>query len=69
MYGRFLSFFGSGALALALPLDEEVPVSFLRKGQRPVMVAVGRGGGALLLDMATGSSSYKREKDAVSEGH
>jgi hypothetical protein len=31
------SFFGGGALAFALPLDDEAPASVLRNGQRPVM--------------------------------
>jgi hypothetical protein len=39
MYGRFLSFLGDGALALAL--EDEAPTSVFLNGQRLVMVAVG----------------------------
>jgi hypothetical protein len=60
MYDRFRSFLGGGALALAL--DEEASALDLQKGQRPVMAVVGRRGGALLLDAATGSASYKGKR-------
>jgi hypothetical protein len=50
---------GGGTLALALALDEEASTSVLRKGQRLVMMAVGRRGGVLLLDAATGSALIK----------
>jgi hypothetical protein len=47
-YGRFRSFLGGDAdalaLVLALPtLDDEASALVLQKGQRPVMVAMGRG--------------------------
>jgi hypothetical protein len=41
MYGRFLSFLDDNALALALALGDEAPVSVFLNGQRLVMVAVG----------------------------
>jgi hypothetical protein len=47
---------------LALALDDEATASVLRKGQRLVMVAVGRGECVLLLDAATGSASYKGKR-------
>jgi hypothetical protein len=46
----------------AFALDEKAPASVLRKGQCPVMVAVGRRGGVLLLDAATGSACYKGKR-------
>jgi hypothetical protein len=60
MYGQFRSFFGGNALALAL--DDEATTSVLRKGQRLVMVAVGRGECVLLLNAATASASYKGKR-------
>jgi hypothetical protein len=51
---------GGGSLTLAL--DDEAPTSVLRKGQHPIMVAVGRGEDVLLLDAATESASYKGKR-------